>query len=60
MSDELQKGPREETPFPLAEAGKPSVTSRELMRGAQELLILHAGQTYRLRLTRQNKLLLTK
>jgi hemin uptake protein HemP len=43
-----------------AAARPPSVTSRQLMNGARELCIEHCGQTYRLRLTRQNKLILTK
>lgn len=34
--------------------------SCELFKGRQEVLIEHAGQTYRLRITRQNKLILTK
>lgn len=36
------------------------VDSRELLAGADELLIRHRGATYRLRLTRQDKLILTK
>jgi len=32
----------------------------QLSAGARELLIEHAGQLYRLRLTAQNKLILTK
>jgi hemin uptake protein HemP len=40
---------------------KPRVlTSAELLRGAREVAILHAGETYRLRLTRNDKLILTK
>ncbi|MFY2763747.1 hemin uptake protein HemP [Arenimonas sp. MALMAid1274] len=34
--------------------------SRELMRGAREVLIRHAGQVYRLRHTRNDKLILVK
>ncbi len=34
--------------------------SRELFRGEQEVLIVHAGHAYRLRITRQDKLILTK
>ena len=34
--------------------------SRELMRGGREVLIRHAGQTYRLRHTRNDKLILVK
>jgi len=34
--------------------------SRALFRGNQEIMIEHAGHTYRLRITRQDKLILTK
>jgi hypothetical protein len=34
--------------------------SRALFDGRQELFIEHASQVYRLRITRQNKLILTK
>lgn len=36
------------------------LTSQGLFEGAQEIIIEHAGQDYRLRITRQNKLILTK
>lgn len=36
------------------------VTSLELMGNGNELIIEHAGQEYRLRITRQEKLILTK
>jgi hemin uptake protein HemP len=36
------------------------IDSRRLMSGASELVIEHAGQKYRLRLTRNDKLILTK
>jgi hemin uptake protein HemP len=34
--------------------------SRDLFVGTRELTISHGGETYRLRLTAQNKLILTK
>jgi len=34
--------------------------SQALFRGQQEILIEHASHTYRLRITRQDKLILTK
>jgi hemin uptake protein HemP len=37
-----------------------SLTSRELFRHGNTVRIEHAGQTYWLRLTRGNKLILTK
>jgi hemin uptake protein HemP len=35
-------------------------TSEKLFAGARELVIAHAGEEYRLRLTNQGKLILTK
>ncbi|MCH8829153.1 MAG: hemin uptake protein HemP [Planctomycetes bacterium] len=37
-----------------------TVLSEELLQGRQELLIEHAGETYRLRVTRKGKLILYK
>ncbi len=53
---------------PNAQAAPPSPTApapeiieaSQLLRGANEVIIRHAGQTYRLRVTRANKLLLIK
>ena len=43
------------------EIGRPRiVTSDELMAGRSEVLIDHNGVQYRLRITRQDKLILTK
>lgn len=36
------------------------LSSQQLFAGKQEVLIQHNGQLYRLRITRQNKLILTK
>ena len=44
-------------------AGRPGATrvdSRRLLEGGRELVIDHAGMEYRLRLTRNDKLILTK
>lgn len=38
----------------------PEIASELLFRGAREVLIHHAGEVYRLRLTATGKLLLTK
>ena len=38
----------------------PPVSSEQLLRGATTLAIDHAGQRYLLRVTRENKLILTK
>ena len=37
-----------------------SITSEALFAGEREMVIQHAGQEYRLRLTAQDKLILTK
>jgi hemin uptake protein HemP len=36
------------------------VDSGQLFEGHRELIILHRGEAYRLRITRQDKLILTK
>jgi hemin uptake protein HemP len=38
----------------------PSVDSVTLMKGRRELIIRHSADTYRLRITASNKLILTK
>lgn len=43
------------------EIGRPRiVTSSDLFGGESEVLIMHNGVLYRLRITRQDKLILTK
>ena len=39
---------------------QPVIESSELLRSSGQVLILHAGQTYSLRKTKENKLILTK
>jgi hemin uptake protein HemP len=36
------------------------VSSRDIFHGEREIVILHAGSEYRLRITRADKLILTK
>ena len=43
-----------------AQAEPAVLTSAQLLRGAREITILHAGEVYRLRLTSNDKLILTK
>jgi hemin uptake protein HemP len=45
-----------ESPIPRA----PALPSASLFRGHREVVILHGGQEYRLRITRADKLILTK
>lgn len=37
-----------------------TLDSRTLLGGSEEIVITHGAETYRLRLTRQNRLILTK
>jgi len=46
--------------LPPDESGEKKYDSRDLFCGRQEILIEHAGHAYRLRITRQDKLILTK
>lgn len=46
---------------PLAVSpSEPPLTSTELLQGRREVLIQHGAETYRLRHTRNDKLILTK
>lgn len=45
---------------PDTPAGQPSFTTEELFGSATEIGIAHQGLTYRLRITRQGKLVLNK
>jgi hemin uptake protein HemP len=46
--------------MPIDRLRPPRVDSARLLAGSRELVIDHAGQEYRLRLTRNGKLILTK
>ncbi|MCK9367723.1 MAG: hemin uptake protein HemP [Metallibacterium scheffleri] len=48
------------TPAPTAPQRARQIDSHQLLAGARELAIEHLGQTYHLRLTRNDKLILTK
>lgn len=52
----------ETSPLPCVQrsAPSPALSSQALFQGAPEVVIRHDGQDYRLRITRQNKLILTK
>ncbi|HWI79140.1 MAG TPA: hemin uptake protein HemP [Ramlibacter sp.] len=49
---------------PAVRTGRPfrprAITSSELLRDAREVIIIHRQEEYRLRITKQGKLILTK
>ncbi len=53
------QGPRRQTP-PAALSELPMIRSRDLLQGGHLILIEHGGDRYYLRMTRNNKLILTK
>jgi len=53
--------PRSDRPLPtVVVPSNISVESNALLRGTREILIRHGGEVYRLRHTRNDKLILTK
>jgi len=62
MAPESQ--PNSTPPLPSDEAHKSATTreldSADLLKGEKEVFIRHAGEVYRLRLTRNDKLILQK
>lgn len=59
MSGEPKTDPDHTKNVPSFDSEK-STTSTELLGGSNALVIMHEGTRYVLRLTRQNKLILTK
>jgi hemin uptake protein HemP len=59
MKEKMSSSPSSEL-SPPDDALVSMYDSRNLFRGRQEILIEHAGHAYRLRITRQDKLILTK
>lgn len=60
-----QQQPQQQPPVPVARGAVdasrlPVLDSGQLFEGQRELIILHQGEQYRLRITRQEKLILTK
>jgi hemin uptake protein HemP len=51
---------RDETPRPAERPGRRVVSSADLFGNARELVIVHGAEEYRLRITRADKLILTK
>lgn len=55
-----QTKPADTPPPAETRAARPRVDSEQLLQGAPAVEIDHAGQLYLLRVTRENKLILTK
>ncbi|HZE99591.1 MAG TPA: hemin uptake protein HemP [Planctomycetota bacterium] len=55
----IKPDPPEGTP-PRREPERATVTSGEILKGGRQVIILHDGQEYRLQLTKNGKLILTK
>mgnify|MGYP001240234479 CR=1 FL=1 len=58
MSDNRSESPSI-APVPRSVEPPPRVSSRELLGGNGELIIVHQGREYRLRITQNGKLILT-
>jgi hemin uptake protein HemP len=55
-----QSSPQPQYPPARGSTPLPRLDSAELFASRREVVIEHAGECYRLRLTRRNKLILTK
>jgi hemin uptake protein HemP len=54
-------GPRHEPhPAPVACPPRKRISTMDLMQGAREIIVLHQGEEYLLRITKSGKLILTK
>jgi len=51
-----REGPGSQTPRPQ----RKRINTADLMQGAREIILLHEGEEYVLRITRTGKLILTK
>lgn len=61
MTDETEQHGKVPPPLAPKPAGPPrTISSKELLGTAREVYIEHAGEVYRLRLTRNGKLILHK
>jgi len=60
LSEDRKHQRRGATPSPACQSTQRRIASDTLMNGAREVIIEHAGQDYRLRVTAQGKLILTK
>jgi hemin uptake protein HemP len=56
----MNDNPLEQPPDSPNVAQTPVFDVRELLAGGREVIIIHAGERYRLRITANDKLILTK
>ena len=59
MISNIQPGPPEGAPRELP-PGRRRLESGEILKGSRQVLIVHEGQEYRLQVTKNGKLILTK
>jgi hemin uptake protein HemP len=53
--------PRREAPVaPILQTVRKRISTTDLMQGAREIVVLHRGEEYLLRITKAGKLILTK
>ncbi|OGS99833.1 MAG: hypothetical protein A3F73_05420 [Gallionellales bacterium RIFCSPLOWO2_12_FULL_59_22] len=60
MPPQAAAAPQPVCPYADNIATRGTLDSRTLFAGTDEIIITHGAETYRLRLTRQNRLILTK
>jgi hemin uptake protein HemP len=60
MESTLHPADSRRTPIAASPTASTQVDSRDLLRGAREIVIRHGDQEYRLRHTQNDKLILTK
>jgi hemin uptake protein HemP len=51
---------REESVPPILQTVRKRISTTDLMQGAREIVVLHRGEEYLLRITKAGKLILTK
>lgn len=60
MTSKIQAPSPVPRPSQLPDSPPRTLQSRDLMQGCSQIEIVHRGEVYRLRITRQDKLILTK
>lgn len=60
MNEQNTMPPADPAAAPMPPQPRPIYTTAQLFDGANEITIMHRGEVYQLRITRQEKLILTK